>query len=74
VYWWKKMAPAWYFIQNLLYFRIVEIEEELGLYSESYIRYLDRASREEQHPEIPRVNAMISAMKDQYRPSMCHER
>jgi hypothetical protein len=68
VYWWKKMASVWYFIQNLLYFRIVEIEEELDLYSESYISYLDRASRGEQYPERPRVNAMISAMKAQYRP------
>lgn len=68
VYWWKKMASVWYFIQNMLYFRIVEIEEELDLYSESYISYLDRASREEQYPERPRVNAMISAMKAQYKP------
>ncbi len=68
VYWWKKMASVWYFIQNMLYFRIVEIEEELDLYSESYISYIDRASRGEKYPERPRVNAMISAMKAQYRP------
>jgi hypothetical protein len=68
VYWWKKMASVWYFIQNMLYFRIVEIEEELDLYSESYITYLDRASRGEKYPERPGVNAMISAMKAQYKP------
>ena len=68
VYWWKNMASVWYFIQNMLYFRIVEIEEESDLYSESYISYLDRASRGEEYPEGPRVNAMISAMKAQYKP------
>jgi hypothetical protein len=68
VYWWKKMASVWYFIQNMLYFRIVEIEEELDLYNESYINYLDRASRGEKYPERPGVNAMISAMKEQYKP------
>jgi hypothetical protein len=68
VYWWKKMASVWYFVQNMLFFRIVEIEEELDLYSESYISYIDRASRGEEYPERPGVNAMISAMKAQYKP------
>lgn len=68
VYWWKKMASVWYFIQNMLYFRIVEIEEELDLYSESYIAYIDRAARGEKYPDRPRVQAMISAMKDRYKP------
>jgi hypothetical protein len=68
VYWWKKMASVWYFIQNMLCFRIVEIEEELDLLSESYISYIDRAVRGEKYPERPRVNAMLSAMKAQYKP------
>ncbi len=68
VYWWRRMASVWYFVQNMLYFRIVEIEEELDLYSESYISYIDRASRGEEYPERPRVKAMICAMKAQYRP------
>jgi hypothetical protein len=68
VYWWKNMASVWYFVQNMLYFRIVEIEEEMDLYSESYIIYIDKALRGEKYPERPRVNAMISAMKRQYRP------
>jgi hypothetical protein len=68
VYWWKKMASVWYFIQNILYFRIVEIEEELDLYSESYITYIDKALKGEKYPERPRVNAMISALKAQYKP------
>lgn len=67
VYWWKKMVSVWYFVQNMLYFRIVEIEEELDLYSESYIIYIDRASRGEEYPERPRVAAMISAMKAQFK-------
>jgi hypothetical protein len=68
VFWWKKMASVWYFIQNMLYFRIVEIEEELDLYSESYITYIDKALRGEKYPDRPRVNAMISTMKAQYKP------
>lgn len=68
VYWWKKMASVWYFIQNILFFRIVEIEEELDLYSESYINYIDKASKGEKYPERPKVNAMISVMKAQYKP------
>ena len=68
IYWWKKMAAVWYFIQNMLYFRIVEIEEDLDLYSESYIDYIDKALRGEEYPERPRVDAMISAMKSQYKP------
>jgi hypothetical protein len=68
VYWWQRMAAVWYFVQNTLYYRIVEIEEELDLYMESYISYLDRASRGEEYPERPRVKAMISAMKGQYKP------
>ena len=68
VYWWKKMASVWYFVQNMLYYRIVEIEEELDLYSESYISYVDKASKGEEYPKRPRVKAMLSAMKDQYRP------
>jgi len=68
VYWWRKMASVWYFVQNLCYYRIVEIEEVLDLYISSYISYLDRALRGEKYPKRPRVEAMISAMKDQYRP------
>ena len=68
VFWWMKMASVWYFIQNMLYFRIVEIEEELDLYSERYITYIDRAMRGIKYPEKPRVKAMISTMKDQYKP------
>jgi hypothetical protein len=68
VYWWKKMTSVWYFIQDMLFFRIVEIEEELDLYSESYIIYLDKASRGEKYPERPRVKAMISSMQAQYKP------
>jgi len=68
VFWWKKMASVWYFVQNMLYFRIVEIEEELDLYSESYIIYIDKAMRGINYPERPRVSGMISAMKDQYKP------
>jgi hypothetical protein len=62
------MASVWYFIQNMLYYRIVEIEEELDLFSESYISYVDRASRGETYPDRPGVNAMIAAMKAQYKP------
>jgi len=68
VYWWKTMASVWYFVQNMLYFRIVEIEEELDLYSESYIIYINKALSGEKYPERPGVSAMISAMKAQYRP------
>lgn len=68
VYWWMRMASVWYFVQNMLYYRIVEIEEELDLYAESYINYLDRAARGEKYPNRPRVDAMISAMRTQYKP------
>jgi hypothetical protein len=68
VFWWKRMASVWYFIQNMLYYRIVEIEEQLDLYSESYISYIDRAMRGEEILERPGVGMMISAMKDQYKP------
>ena len=68
IYWWKKMASVWYFVQNMLYFRIVEIEEALDLYSESYISYIDKAVKGEKYPERPRVSGMISAMKDQFQP------
>ncbi len=68
VFWWKRMASVWYFVQNMLYYRIVEIEEELDLYSESYIIYIDRAMRGEEILERPGVGMMISAMKDQYKP------
>ena len=62
------MASVWYFVQNMLYYRIVEIEEELDLFSERYIFYLDRASKGEEYPEIPCVETMISVMKAQYKP------
>ena len=68
IIWWKRMASVWYFIQNMLYYRIVEIEEELDLFSESYISYIEKAVRGEEYPERPGVNAMISTMKDQYKP------
>lgn len=68
VFWWKKMASVWYSVQNILYYRIVEIEEELDLYSESYIMYSDKALRGIKYPERPRVGAMISVMKDQFKP------
>ncbi len=68
VYWWKKMTAVWYFIQNVLYYRIAEIEEELDLYSERYLNYIIQASRGERITENPRVKAMISAMMSQYKP------
>jgi hypothetical protein len=68
VYWWRRMASVWYFVQNMLYYRIVEIEEELDLYSESYIIYIDKAMRGEEIFDRPGVGSMISAMKEQYKP------
>ena len=68
VYWWKKMASVWYFVQNMLYYRIVEIEEELDLFSERYILSIDKAMRGEKHTELPKIKAAISAMKDQFQP------
>jgi hypothetical protein len=59
-----------YFVQQMLYYRILAIEEELDLYSESYISHIDRASRGETYPDRPRVGAMISAMKAQCKPLM----
>jgi len=68
VYWWKRMASVWYFVQNMLYYRIVEIEEELDLYSESYIIYIDKAMKGKKYPDRPGVGAMMAAMKDQFKP------
>jgi len=68
VFWWKKMASIWYFVQNMLYYRVNEIEEELDLYSERYITYIHNAARGEKYPHKPRVNAMISVMLAQYKP------
>jgi hypothetical protein len=68
VYWWKKIASVWYFIQSVLYYRIVEIEEQLDLYSGSYISYVDRASRGEEYPERPGVAAMVAVMKAHHKP------
>lgn len=68
IHWWRKITSVWYFIQDMLYFRIVEIEEELDLYSESYISYLDRMFKGEDFPSRPRVSRMITAMKDHYKP------
>lgn len=62
------MASVWYFVQSMLYYRVVEIEEELDLFSESYISYIDKAVRGEEYPNRPGVNRMIFAMKDQYKP------
>ena len=68
VIWWKRMVSVWYFVQNMLYYRIVEIEEELDLLSESYISYIERAAKGEEYPDRPGVKGMISAMMDQYKP------
>lgn len=68
VFWWRKMVSVWYFIQKMMYIRGVEIEEELDLYMESYIEYLERASRGEDYPDRPGVKKMMMKMKDEHKP------
>ena len=57
IYWWKRMASVWYFIQNMLYFRIVEIEEDASL-----IYYADSLSTDK--PNLVSGNTIFLYMKD----------
>ena len=65
---WKIIASRWYSIQRMMYYRIIEIEEELDMYKERYISYLDKAVEGKTHPQSQRINAMIEAMRAKHRP------
>ncbi len=65
---WRIIASRWYSIQRMMYYRIIEIEEELGMYKERYVSYLDNAIEGKVYPKSQRIDKMISAMKSKHRP------
>jgi hypothetical protein len=65
---WRIIASRWYSIQRMMYYRIIEIEDELDMYKERYIAYLDYAVEGKTYPQSPTINAMITAMKSKHKP------
>lgn len=45
IWFWKRIVARWYSLQQILYVRICELEEELSLYKERYIHWLNEYSR-----------------------------
>jgi hypothetical protein len=46
IWFWKRIVARWYSLQQVLYARICELEEELSLYKERYIHWLTEYSRD----------------------------
>jgi len=65
---WRIIASRWYSIQRVMYYRILEIEEELDMYKERYVSHLDEALEGGTYPESERINAMIEATRAKHRP------
>ena len=65
---WKTIASRWYSIQRMMYYRIIEIEEELGMYKERYVSYLDNAIEGKTYPQSHRITAMVEAMGSKHKP------
>jgi hypothetical protein len=65
---WRIISTRWYSIQRAMYYRIIEIEEELGMYKERYVSYLDKAIENKLYLKNQRVDTMITALKAKHRP------
>jgi hypothetical protein len=65
---WKAIASRWYSIQRMMYYRIVEIEEELEMYKERYVSYLDKAVEGKPYPQTQRINTVVEAMRAKHIP------
>ncbi len=59
---WRTMTSRWHSIQRVMIYRICEIEEELGMYKERYVEYLDKAILKGKKSDNPQVSEMISEM------------
>jgi hypothetical protein len=46
IWFWKRIVARWYSLQQILYARIRELEEELSLYKERYIQWLTEYSHD----------------------------
>ena len=46
IWFWKRIVARWYSLQQILYARMRELEEELALYKERYIYWLTDYSRD----------------------------
>lgn len=68
VWFWYVLASRWYSIQKVMYYRIIEIEEELEMYKERYILYLDNALNLKNYPVDVKVDQMINSMRSNYTP------
>ncbi len=68
---WGLMSARWYAIQKIMYYRIVEIERELGMYKESYVLVLDQLKRgTKPKNEDQRTKTVIEIMLKQHKPSI----
>lgn len=65
---WKIIASRWYSIQRMMYYRIIEIEEELEMYKERYVSYLDKAVEGKQYPQDQRINTVVETMRAKHIP------
>lgn len=46
IWFWKRIVARWYSLQQILYARICELEDELSLYKERYIHWLTEYSHD----------------------------
>jgi len=65
---WKVIASRWYSIQRMMYYRIVEIEEELEMYKERYVSCLDKAVEGKPYPQSQCINTMVETMRVKHIP------
>jgi hypothetical protein len=61
------MTSRWHSIQRVMFYRMREIEIDLGIYKERYLNYLDNASQKGKAPDSQQVNDMISSMKAKHK-------
>jgi hypothetical protein len=67
IYLWTVIVSRWYSIQRMMYFRIQEIEEELGMYKERYIIYLDNHIKKNTAPQNLQIGTMLATMRTGYK-------
>lgn len=63
---WSQMVRRWYSYQSITYYRVLEIERELGMYKERYAQAIKDFVDQKGYEQDPLVSKMVTAMRPQF--------
>lgn len=64
---WRMTAQRWHAIQEVMYYRAREIENDIGIYKNRYVTNLYRAISNKEYDRDPKIESLVTAFKNRHK-------